>query len=208
MESIQRIKDSLKEETEEKKEEIYGEAKREIKEIKAEAQRKANSKAQEIIEEGKREADAEAKKILSNARMKARRKKLEFKDEIGKKVFEKAKEELQGLKDEQEKYKKTMENLIENGGISVGGGSLEVLLPKGEDFLSEDRVKEIEEKISSETGKETSLSFLEELDKTTGGVIVRRSDGKMQCNNTFEARLERMKDSLRTEVSKILFQTD
>lgn len=208
MEGITRIEQSLKEETEEEKEKILKEANQKAEEIKSEAQGKADAKYDEIIEKGKREAESMVKKILSNARMKARRKKLEFKDEMCERVFEKAKEELIELKENQEEYEETLRTLIKEGGLAVGGGDLEVLVSESDDLFTNDLIEEIEEDISEETEKDTELTLKKELDKETGGAIVRRSDGTMQSDNTFEARLERMRDSLRTEVTQILFENE
>lgn len=208
MEGIKRIEESLKEEAEDEREEILKEANQKAEEIKSEARREADAKSDKIIEEGKREAKSIVKKILSNARMKARRKKLEFKDEMCQRVFEEAKDKLLELKENQEKYKEILKKLIKEGGLAVGGGDLEVLVSKSEDLLTQELIEEIGREISEETGKDTQLTLKKELKGKTGGAIVRRSDGSMQSDNTFEARLERMRDSLRTEVTKILFENE
>lgn len=207
MDNIEKITESLEKEAKEKKEEIIAEAKEKAEEKKSEAREKAEDISGDIIEEGKREAKAMEKRILSSAKTEARRKKLGFKDEMSKKVFEEVDKRLKELKDDREGYQETTKNLIIDGGIAVNGGDLEVLLPTGESFLSEEEIDELEEKIESETGKETSLDVLEELEKSKGGAIVRKSDRTLQCNNTFEARLERMKNSLRTKVIDELFET-
>ncbi len=206
MDNIEKITESLEKEAEEKKEKIIAEAEEKAENIKSRAQEEADEKSEEIIEDGKSEADAIEKRILSNAKTEARRKKLRFKDEMSERVFRRAREELRDLNEDQERYEKTVENLIIDGGISVDGGDLEILLPKGEDFLSEEKISELERKISEKTGKDTSIDILEELKKSENGAIVRKSDGTIECNNTFEARLNRMKDSLRRKVIDMLFE--
>ncbi len=207
MDNIEKITESLEKEAKEKKEKLIEEAKEKAEKRKSEARETAKEESEEIIQEGKKEAEAREKRILSNAKTEARRKKLEFKDEMSKRVFESVKERLEELRENQEKYKKTIQNLVVDGGISVGGGNLEVIVPKGENFLSDGEVEELENEIEKETGNETSLEIIEELAKSKGGVIVRKGDRTLQCNNTFEARLERMRDSLRTEVINKLFES-
>lgn len=206
MESIEEITKSLEKEAKEKKKEIIQEAEKEAEEIKSEAQKKADSKKQEIIDEGKREAEAIEKRILSNAKTEARRRKLEFKDELSEKVFSEAMNKIKKMKNEEEKHSQTMINLIKDGGISVGGGEIEVLVLEGDNFLTDKQIKKIEKDIQKETENETSIKILENLETANGGAFIRKKDGTLQCNNTFSARMERMKDSLRTEVTKILFK--
>lgn len=208
MEDIEKITESLRKEAEEEKKNIISEAEEKAEEKKSEAREEAEEKAEEIIEEGKRKAEAETKKILSTARTKARRKKLEFKDEMSEEVFERAMKKLDELKDDNSKYRKIMKNLIIEGGISIEGGDLEVLIPEGDNILSEEDIQDIEEEINNSTGVESSIEVLENLEDSRGGAIVRKSDGTLQSDNTFEARMERMRDSLRTEIIEILFEED
>lgn len=208
MEDIEKITESLRKEAEEEKKNIISEAEEKAEEKKSEAREEAEEKAEEIIEEGKRKAEAETKKILSTARTKARRKKLEFKDKMSEEVFERAMKKLDELKDDNSKYRKIMKNLIIEGGISIEGGDLEVLIPEGDNILSEEDIQDIEEEINNSTGVESSIEVLENLEDSRGGAIVRKSDGTLQSDNTFEARMERMRDSLRTEIIEILFEED
>ena len=41
---------------------------------------------------------------------------------------------------------------------------------------------------------------------TIGGAILKTSDGDIEVNNTIEARLERFKSILRSEVAEVLFK--
>lgn len=206
MKSLDRITQSIKEETEEKKEKILKEAKEKTENKKSESREKAQLKSKKIIKEGEEEADKIERKILSTARMKSRKRKLEAREETINKVFASAMEELEDLRENQEKYQETLENLIRDGGVAIGGGDLEVLVSEGDDFLSEERIEKLSKNISEETRKDTSLKLINELNSASGGAIVHKSDGSLRCNNTFEARLKRMKDSLRTKVAEMLFK--
>lgn len=206
MKSLDRITQSIEEETEEKKEKILKEAKEKAKSKKSESRKKAQLKSKEIIQGGKEEADKIERRILSTARMKSRKKKLEAREEIINKVFASAMEELKNLRENQEKYQETLENLIRDGGVAIGGGDLEVLVSEGDDFPSGEGIEKLSKDISEETEKDTSLKLINELNSASGGAIVRKSDESMRCNNTFEARLKRMKNSLRTKVAEMLFK--
>ncbi|KXB02173.1 hypothetical protein AKJ44_01215 [candidate division MSBL1 archaeon SCGC-AAA261F17] len=201
---IQQISDKAKEE----REGILEEARKKAENLKSAAQKKTDAEAKKVIREGEMEAEREKRRILASARTKARQTKLEAKEKLIQEVFETAKSELAKLRDDNQEYQEILENLIVSGGIAAGGGSLEVLvLRKDKELLSDDRVKELSKQISKETSEETSLNVLAKLTNATGGAIVQKSDGSIRCNNTFEARLERMKDSLRTEIAGMLFKT-
>ncbi len=103
-------------------------------------------------------------------------------------------------------YPSILAGLIKDAALSITAGSerssseLEVVL-SAEDaqFVTEDMLKEV----SGEAGGEVRLS--EERIKTAGGVIVRRSDGKIEVNNTFEERMKRFYPELREDIVKVLF---
>lgn len=208
MESLDRIKQSVQKEAEDKKEKIFKEAEEKAESEKSASRKRAQQESNEIIQAGEEEADAMERRIISSARMKSRRRKLEAREEIIEKTFTGAMEELMDLREDQQKYLKTMENLIRDGGIAIGGGDLEVLVLEGDDLLSEEQVEKLSTDISEATGEDTSIKLLDELDSASGGAIVQKSDGSVRCDNTFEARLERVKDSLRTEVAEMLFESE
>lgn len=208
MKGLDRITRSIEEETKGEKEKILKEAEEEAEKVKSASRERAQSEAEEIIQEGEAEADAMERRVLSSARMKSRRRRLEARDEMIKNVFTNAMKELKDLREKREEYTKTVKDLIRSGGIVVDGGNLEALILEGDDPLSKEQIEKLSSDISEKTGKDTSLKLLNELDNVSGGAIVQKSDGSMRCDNTFEARLERMKDSLRTEVAEMLFETE
>jgi len=53
-------------------------------------------------------------------------------------------------------------------------------------------------------GSKAKISFDEKPIETMGGVVLTTPDGSVKFDNTFEARLERMRPSLRKEVAAIL----
>lgn len=200
---IQRIEEKAKKE----EESILEEGKEKAEQKKLESERKAEKEKKRIIEKGKREADRISRRILANARKKARQKKLEVRDEIIQEVFARAKEQLGEMKENSADYKEVLKDIIIEAGLTVGGGDLEVLLlDDDKEMFSDSEIREISEQISKETGKDTSLEILAELSNRSGGAIGRKSDGKVSCNNTFEARLRRMKGSLRPKIADILFK--
>lgn len=204
---VGKIIQQIEEKAEKEEESILEEGKEKAEEKKLESEREAEREKRRIVEKGKREADRISRRILANARRKARQKKLEVREEVIQEVFDKAKEQLGEMRESSEEYKDVLKDIIVEAGLTVGGGELEILLlDEDKGMFSDSEIEEMSEQISNETGEDTSLKILPELTKYSGGAIARKSDGKVSCDNTFEARLRRMKSSLRPEIADILFE--
>lgn len=207
MNGLDKIVQHINEKAEKECEDILEKARKNARDKKSEGREKAEAKRSEIIQKGEREADRIKRRTLASARTKARQMKLEAQDKLIKKAFESARDELAKLRNEDKKYRKVLKDLIEDGGIAVGGGELEVSVLRGDKrLLAKKRVNKLSKRISKETGKETSLNLVANLEHTIGGAIIEKADGTVSCDNTFEARLKRMKDSLRTKIAETLFK--
>ncbi len=205
-EGLEKIIGKIEEKAERDAESVLEDAKKESEEIIAEAEKKAEQEKEKIQEKGMKEAKKQKQRILSNARRDARQKKLEVREEFIDEVFEKTEKRLEDLREDDE-YEGILKDLIIDGGITVGGGNIDVLILEGDEkkISSEDK-EEIEKEISDETGKDTELNLKTELKDAKGGTIVKRSDGSVSCNNTFSKRLSRKRNSIRPKIAEILFE--
>lgn len=207
MSGLEKIIDRIHTKAEEKRESILKEARKEAKEKKSEAQERAEEEKQRIIAKGEKEAKQIKRRELANTRKSARENKLEAREEKIQEVFKKSREELGELKEDEEKYGRVLKSLIISGGTAMDGGELSILISESDEKLLEDSdIREAEEKIAEETGRETDLDILPRLEDGKEGAIVQKKDGSISSNNTFEARLKRMKSSLRSEIADILFE--
>lgn len=206
MEGLKNITREIGEEAEEQAEEILNEAREEAEEIIEEAEEQAQTERKRIISRGEREANRIKRRIVANARREARQSKLQAREEVIQEVLQESKEKLLELKDNEEEYKSILKNLIVSSGIAIGGGDLKVLvLEEDEQLISSEDLKAISEDISEDTGKDTKLDLEASLKNVEGGAIVEKADGSISSDNTFKARLDRKKESMRSEVAKILF---
>lgn len=207
MDGLEKMVEQIEEKAKQERESILKEAKEKADEKKNEGKKKAEEEKKRIIEKGKEEADRIRRRTLASARRKGRQEKLEAREKVIQEVLEDVEKELSNLRKNDERYENILKNLIEAGGVAVGGGNLEVLLSeRDEDVLSNGIKSELSEKVSERTENETSLEIIPNLQNTKGGTIVQRKDGSISCNNTFEARLERLKRSLRPKIAEILFK--
>lgn len=176
----------------------------EVKELQVQAELQAS----EIIERATREADeirkrsvmskmkaigGESSRIVTEAKLKVRRQTIVAKDKMIDSVFEKAAEDLGTLRDSPE-YPKVLKQLLD-----------EIL----EFGLSKEFVVNVDPK-----DKRLASNIIKDLDiecqidtniNCCGGAKATSLDGRINFNNTLESRLDRARQFIRPEVTKILF---
>jgi V/A-type H+-transporting ATPase subunit E len=142
-----------------------------------------------ILVDGKKEADKLQKQITGSATLEARNKQLLLVEDSVKKVFAKAKEQLNDLV-RNEDYTKLVTQLLDE---SVKGlGTSDVVI----ECNSKDRsvVQSILSKFSGATLSPNTVDCL-------GGIIVKSKDGSMNLDNTIDARIERLKPLIRKDIA-------
>ncbi|MCW7076774.1 MAG: V-type ATP synthase subunit E family protein [Candidatus Syntrophoarchaeum sp.] len=159
-----------------------------------EARREAEHKKQVILERGEKEAILEKQRILADAKLKARRLRWDAQEDLVSQVLDAARNKVSKVRDDP-KYGDILKVLIQEAASSIGEDELEVLLADGDSVDLE--------QISGELGIKLSLS--DKKISGMGGVIVRTRDGRIEVDNTFERRMERFTELLRTEITATLF---
>ena len=203
-EQIEKIEEIIINEAKAKAEEIITKAKEKAQKILDEAKREAEKEVNEIINRRKVDAEARARRIISEARLEARLKLLNAKEEVISNAFDAALERLKEFCQTPE-YKEVLENLIKDAAITIGGGNLEVLLSENTNI--EPDLSKIAKEVEKQTGTATSIVISKDKVKSIGGAIVRSLDQSFTLDNTFEARLERVREQLRVSVANVLFKT-
>ena len=198
----ERIEELVLSDAKERAEKVLSEAEKKAKSIVEEARREAEKEAEAIISKKKTEAKAYARRILSEARLKAKLKVLNAKEQLVSEIFDEALKKLKELA-QSPTYKDVLESLIRDAAITIGGGDLEILLPSDTNVVLD--LDRIAKEAEAETGNKTSLTISDERIKSVGGVIVRSKDKLLTVDNTFESRLERLRERLRVSVANILF---
>jgi len=204
-EIVERIKAEAREEQERILREARAQVENRIKNAKADIE----ERKKRFIETERRKAAENKDRIIRAKRLDAKKFRWDVEEKAIKRALEEALKRVQHVKKEGfrgKSYPSILAGLIKDAALSITAGSerssseLEVVL-SAEDaqFVTEDMLKEV----SGEAGGEVRLS--EERIKTAGGVIVRRSDGKIEVNNTFEERMKRFYPELREDIVKVLF---
>ncbi len=174
---------------------INMETKQDVDKILAEAEKKGEQEYANIVERGKRDIEVISNRIKSGARMDARRIVMGARDQGVSQCFTEAVKSLSDLT-KNKKYETVLKNLIQDG---IEGLDLDEVI-----IISAERDRAIVKKVVSGMSCKTVMGK-EEID-VIGGVVIRSKSGDVTVNNTFETILERQKNDLRHEVSKILYE--
>lgn len=159
-----------------------------------EAVRKETEEAvAKILETSAKQAESVKRQIIGAAELEARNAQLKLVEKAVNDAFGLATKEVSGSSGAA--YERAVEKLIQEG-LEVIGSTAKVRC------ASKDK-KAVASAIRKLAGK-AKVSFDEEPIETMGGVVLTTPDGSVRFDNTFEARLERMKPTLRKDVAAIL----
>jgi V/A-type H+-transporting ATPase subunit E len=209
-EGVDRIISHIEAETENEASEILLKAQAEADKIKKAAQEKTEREAERILSNGKRVASLEGQRIIAETKIDVRRKRMDAQEEAIAKSFEEARKVLEELAEKGKwdnfVYKDILFNLIVSAAEVVAGNKLELVFnQRDRKTFNKTRLKEVSELVKKRTGKDISLALTEETMQFLGGVIVRDREKSMEVDNTLETKMNRLKETIRVDVARILF---
>lgn len=176
---------------------VREDAQQKADEIVRDANAEAASIRKDILDHAHQEAEVLKEEKLSEAKMKAQMQWLEHREVLLDKVFQEAKNRIQGLV-LTSSYPKVLENLILETIANMQ--SDEIILhfdTISQKIISTDWIKELAE------NTQISLTIGETL-QTGTGVTAGTKDGKRQFDNTLETRLQRQQQQLRSSVYHVM----
>ena len=196
-----KIVSSIMSEAQGKADVIIQDANAEVSAIQAKAEKTAEIEKTKILENGKKQSEMRYQQIISEAKMNARRAKLDAKEDVIEAAFSQATGELkQKAADGNDDYKDSLSKMIKEAADEIGSDDLIIQLNEADTNV-------FKQELSSNTFELDGIKFqLGEPIKTIGGAILKTSNGDIEVNNTIEARLERYKSILRSEVANVLFK--
>ena len=157
-----------------------------------ESESKTNNEQWVIESQQVKESDIKSRQILGAAEIQSRNSTLKLLEKNINNVFTTALKELS--KDKGKNYQAALAAFIEEGLSSIDSDDVLISCNKQDNSV----VKTLVSKLSAKHKRNISVS--DEPLKTSGGVIVSNLDDTISVNNTIEARLERMKAELRTDI--------
>jgi V/A-type H+-transporting ATPase subunit E len=203
-ERIKKIEGKIMGEAEEKAKLILKDAEKSRRDLVEEKRKDGEREAERITRAGTEEADSLKMQKVAEARLKAKQMIIASREELINETLEKTKEKLVELT-ASGGYEKALQKMIEEGGIGLGGGELEIILP-GKGAKTALDLNAITKQVEKVTGKPTTFKTTQEKSKSIGGAIIRKADGSIAIDNTFEARIDRVMRDIRIQVAKLLFE--
>ena len=190
----------IKEDADAKAAAIRREGEEEADRILRGGEKAAMDEYQRILEHGRGECKEMAARIRSQARLDAKRVVRRAREEGIRRSFQGAEAALGSLP-KTDRYPRILVTLIEDGAGSMGEGEVHI--------ISTERDRELIRGLLPErSGTKADVCLSHECAITSGGIILVSGDGRISVNNTFEARLERLRSSLVHRVSEILFREE
>ena len=105
-----------------------------------------------------------------------------------------------------EEYLSTLEGLIVEAGIALGGGELTLWVnQENSERASSSLLARASAEVTKVTGKETRLTLNQEPLEAVGGARLAQAESKATVDNTFEGRLKRLKEQRESELENMVF---
>lgn len=158
------------------------------------ARKEAAEAVSKILETSVKQAESTRRQIIGAAELAARNAQLKSLEKAVNEVFDLATKEISDSSGPS--YEKSIAGLIKEG-IGVIGQRATVQSSSKDKRVVASAVKKIE-------GGQVKLVLGETPVETLGGIVLTTPDGSVRFDNTFEARLERMRPTLRKDVAAIL----
>jgi len=182
---------------------ILNEAKSIAASMEEEAKKKADEVVQAEVSKFRQAKEEEVKRAVMEARIKAKERWLKEREALINQAIDKVKERLARLVGSPD-YAKSLEALIEEAAVAIGGGDLLVQLNERDAKLSLD-LEGIAKRVKEKTGVDTKIQLSEVKVQCMGGAVVSTRDGSFIYDNTLESRVRRQESALRLTAAKILF---
>ncbi|MBI3840339.1 MAG: hypothetical protein HY297_00010 [Thaumarchaeota archaeon] len=165
---------------------------------KIEAARKETGMAvAKILETSVKQSESLKRQIIGAAELETRNAQLRSLERAVNEAFDTAMKELSGSLGAQQE--KSIFQLVEEG--------LEVIGPKAAVYCNSKDRKVVSGVVRKLNGGQVKLTLDEKAIDATGGVVLTTANGSVKFDNTFEARMERMRPDLRKDVAGLLTGT-
>lgn len=201
---LQRIVKKIKEDAEKRASEIMKEAEEKKEEIIKVAKTKIEINVDKIIKKGRETANRIKGKKIGEIKLQVKQRKMKLQEELIETALQKAKEALQNLTTSKD-YQNILEKMVSSSSIGLGGGDLEIILPKQHKNIKLD-LEDVAKRVEKQTKNKTSIKVADEDVEAIGGCIARKSDKSISIDNTFDAIMERRIEKIRTKAAKILLK--
>lgn len=196
-ESIEMLSQAVMREAQTEAEQILVQAREDARKILEDAQVQAEAERKVILERASQEEERTRRQAIAAAQIKARTLQLKKREEILNKVFKEARQQLSSLQQWSD-YDQIVRHLLREALTRLETDSA---LIQADEVTLQFLKDEVLEQVSKELN--VKLQVKDTL-KQGIGVVVETADGRRRFDNTLEVRLDRMQDTLRASVYRLL----
>ncbi len=176
---------------------ILSEARAKADSIRQRAQEQADTERKRVLDQATQEAERLRRQATSSAQVQARMLELEQREKLLSSVFDAARKKLTSMQQWKE-YGQITDQLLREALTHLGSNKAQI---RADEKTQQYITKELIDKVSKELKMQVCLK--EPLEHGIG-IIVQSEDGRNQYDNTLETRLNRIQDTLRSPVYRIL----
>jgi len=170
------------------------------------ARRAAGKIREELLAKAKAKAEAVKERMLSAVNLETRRIKSLAREEIINEVLQEIKLKQDSFRTKKE-YVIWLENLIIEGALSLRKKELVAAVNKRDFSLLDGAfVSRVEKKLSEHHLKDIRIDLAPDDNLQDTGAVIKSRDGRVIFDNTFSARLQRMRTDLRVIIFKEIFE--
>lgn len=167
------------------------------------ARREAEAEGEAILRQAEREADALRRRMASVAELESKRRWLEVRERLIRRVLDRTLELLREAAGT-EPHREVLLRLLVEAAREAGGGKLKVRAAAADARLVNRELLEEARRLLAQEGISAELEPAAGPAEMAGGVIVVEGEGRVVVDNSLEARRERQEALLRSGIWRIL----
>lgn len=203
---IEAIREKIIQDASQEAAQIIKRAEDRAQQILSEMKERIEESRQKRLDEGRKYAEEASERALADSQVEYRRQLSEEKDRLFEEASQTALDQLRDFSSK-EQYLTKLQDLIVEAGIILGGGTLDISLnDRDRPKFKKRALRRLAKRIEEETQKKTSLEITDGAIDSLGGAVVSRRGENVSVDNSFEARLSRIKEEKRSEIYRILFE--
>ncbi len=192
--SLEKIFETLDEESERQSAELIDKAKNEATRVIGEAEEESKKVVQNHIDKMNLVLRSERARIQVEIELERKRKIIKAKEEYASRVYSEVENHLKKSRDNNETYKKIIKNLLMESLNEVRGNKIVI----GVDKKDENLVKSILNELNLNHEVKVEINCM-------GGITLHVDGKRITVHNTFESRLDKAQKVLKAQLTEVLF---
>lgn len=207
-ESVDKIVSQIREDGEREMKSILEKADQTASEIISKAESQSEAAVEKIRKEALEKGETARRRLLSSVNIEVKRAKLKAREDVVNKAGKMVEELLAGSR-EKDDYPEVLAGLVVEALRGLDGSEFQVYADRRDVAVLKEKVfPAVIEKMSGEAKEIGSIEALPLEKSSMGGVRVGVPGGKVIYDNTFEARIYRMRDKIRNIIFESVFEPE